>query len=49
MWKSYKESKTVAGFLSVLMAFVMKDAEQFGYGGRQDEDGVDKSLVMIAQ
>ena len=30
MWKYYKESKTVAGFLSVLMAFVMEDAEQFG-------------------
>ena len=30
LWKFYKESKTVAGFLSVFMAFVMENAEQFG-------------------
>ena len=29
LWKSYKESKTVAGFLSVFMAFVMENAAQF--------------------
>jgi len=30
LWKSYKQSETVAGFLSVFMAFVMENAEQFG-------------------
>ena len=30
LWKSYMESKTVAGFISMIMAFVIEKDEQFG-------------------
>lgn len=30
LWKSYKESETLAGFLSVFVSFLFENAEQFG-------------------
>ena len=30
LWKSYVESKTVAGFISIVMAFVIEKDEQLG-------------------